>query len=513
MLTHPDQERELMLDLWNPDLASDLLKFVLYVYPWGQKGTPLADLKGPRKWQAQDLDEISQHIKDNNGRIELGLLPEMFSKGTVSGRGPGKSAEVSWLVHWMQSTQLGSTVIVTANGEPQLRSRTWPELGKWVTMAINSHWFDYQATSMRPAPWFKTAIERDLKISTGYYYAQAQLWREEAPDAFAGAHNPLGMMLLMDEASGIPGSIWSVCEGFFTEPVAHRYWMAFSNGRRNSGTFYDIFNHPIISKSWRKRQLDSRTVEGTDPKVYQKIIDKYGADSDEARVEVYGQFPNQGEKQFIANGLMHEAQVREVMPDPGAALVMGVDIARQGRDSTVIRFRQGRDGRSIPPVKIHGADNMVVVKRCAELIDYYNPDGVCIDAGNGTGVIDRLRELGYKVHEVWFGSAADDKRWDDKRTEMYAEFRDWLPGGAIDADPNLFSAATKPDYLRVGKNDDRIRLESKESLRERGVKELDDADAIVLTFAKKFARKDLRASKRRQNNAMATGRDDGIFTV
>lgn len=513
MLTHPDQERELMLDLWNPDLADDLLKFVLYVYPWGQRNTPLADLKGPRRWQAEDLDEISQSIKDNKERMALGLLPSMFRKATVSGRGVGKSAKVAWLVHWMESTRLGSTVIVTANGEPQLRSRTWPELGKWVTMAINSHWFDYQATSLRPAPWFKAAIERDLKIGTGYYYAQAQLWREEAPDAFAGAHNPNGMMLLMDEASGIPASICSVSEGFFTEPVPDRYWLNYSNGRRNSGHFYDSFNHPTISKSWRKRQLDSRTVEGTDPAVYQGIIDKYGANSDEARVEVYGQFPMQGEKQFIGNGLMHEAQVREVMPDPGAPLVMGVDIARQGRDSTVIRFRQGRDGRSIPPIKIHGADNMTVADKCAEIINTYNPDGVCIDAGNGTGVIDRLRQLGFRIHEVWFGSSADDKQWDDKRTEMYAMLRDWLSGGAIDSDPQLFTAVTAPDYIRVGKNDDKIRLESKESLRDRGVRELDDGDALALTFAKKFARKDLKTAKRRTNRAVASGMDDGIFTV
>lgn len=509
----PDQEKELMIDLWDPRRADDLLAFVLYVYPWGKKGTPLEHFKAPRKWQCEDLDEISQHLKDNKGQMNLGHLPEMFSKGTVSGRGPGKSALVSMLIHWMQSTRLGSTVIVTANGEQQLRSRTWPEVGKWVTMSLNAHWFDYQATSLRPAPWFKQAVERDLKISTGYYYAQAQLWREEAPDAFAGAHNPQGMMLLMDEASGIPASIWSVSEGFFTEPVLDRYWFAFSNGRRNSGTFFDIFNNPEVGKYWHKRQLDSRTVEGTDPKVYQKIVDKYGADSDEARIEVYGQFPKQGEKQFIANSLVQEAQTREIMPDMHAPLIMGVDIARQGADSTVIRFVQGRDGRSIPPLKMHGADNMKVANKCAELINHYNPDGVCIDAGNGTGVIDRLKEMGFRIHEVWFGSKADDAQWDDKRTEMYANLRDWLSGGAIDADPKLFTDLTAPDYIRVGKGDDKIRLESKESMRERGFKSPDDGDAIALCFAKKFARKDLKTAKRRTNRSVAAGVDDGVFTV
>jgi len=509
----PEQEKELMLDLWGPRRAEDLLAFVLYAYPWGVKNTPLEHVNGPRKWQAEDLDEISQAIKDNRALKDFGAIPQMMRKATVSGRGPGKSALVSWLTHWMQTTQVGSTVIVTANGEPQLRSRTWPEIGKWITLAINSHWFDYQATSLRPAAWFKTAVERDLSISTGYYYAQAQLWREEAPDAFAGAHNPLGLMLLMDEASGIPSNIWAVSEGFFTEPDLHRYWFGYSNGRRNTGTFFEIFNDPKAGAAWRKRQLDSRTVEGVDPKVYQGIIDRYGADSDEARVEVYGQFPKQGEKQFIANGLVMAARERPLIPDPFAPLIMGVDIARQGSDATVIRFRQGRDARSIPAIKLYGADNMAVANKCAELITRMNPDGVCIDAGNGTGVIDRLREMGYRVTEVWFGSASSDKQWDDKRTEMYAELRDWLGGGCLDDDAQLFTDLTAMDYLRVGKGDDKIRLESKESLRDRGFRSPDDGDALALTFARKFARKDIKLSQRRAGRRIAAGMDDEIFTV
>ena len=325
------QEKELMLDLWQPAIADDLLRFVLYVYPWNKAGTPLHGIKGPRKWQAEDLDEISQHIKNNKGRIALDQLPEMFRKSTVSGRGPGKSALVAWLVHWMMSTRIGSSTIVTANTEPQLKTKTWAELGRWHTMAVNTHWFDRSALAYKPMPWFEQAVKRDLKIDTGYYYAQAQLWSEDNPDAFAGTHNPHGILLLMDEASGIPKKIWSVSEGFFTEPVADRYWCVFSNGRRNSGAFYDT--HHADASYWRRRQLDSRSVEGLDPKTYQHIIDKYGADSDEARIEVYGDFPNQSDMQFIPSDLVQRAAVRDFMPDEGAALIMSVDIAPSSRSS------------------------------------------------------------------------------------------------------------------------------------------------------------------------------------
>ena len=44
---------------------------------------------------------------------------------------------------------------------------------------------------------------------------------------------------------------------------------------------------------------------------------------------------------------------------------MGVDVARFGDDASVIRFRQGRDARSIPPIKLRGADTMELAARIA----------------------------------------------------------------------------------------------------------------------------------------------------
>ncbi len=73
------------------------------------------------------------------------------------------------------------------------------------------------------------------------------------------------------------------------------------------------------------------------------------------------------------------AKDREIFTDQHAALIMGVDPARYGDDSTVIRFRQGRDARSIPPITLKGADNMRVANECANLISKYNPDAVYAD--------------------------------------------------------------------------------------------------------------------------------------
>jgi hypothetical protein len=431
---------------------------------------------------------MTEHLRLQKGKIELGIDPEMWKKATASGRGPGKSALVSWLIHWMMSTRLGSTTIVTANTEPQLKTRTFAEASKWITMAVNSHWFDVTVLSVKPKEWFKEALVNQLKIDTGYYFAQGQLWSEENPDAFAGVHNPLGVMVIFDEASGIPTQIFTVTEGFFTEPVLNRFWNVYSNPRRNSGGFFDCFHSH--KNFWRLKQIDSRTVEGLDTKVFDEMISKHGIDSDPVRIEVLGQFPKQGNRQFISSELVREAQQRVVDADSHAPLILGVDIARFGDDSSVARFRQGRDARSFPATKFKNRDNMFVANEVAKLIDRFQPDAVNVDAGNGTGVIDRLRELKYKVNEVWFGGKSNSKEWANKRTEMYADVRDWLGGAMLDPDMTLFTDLTAAEYDFFGKAKDSVMLESKESMKSRGLNSPDDGDALALTFAVRVARRD-----------------------
>jgi hypothetical protein len=128
-------------------------------------------------------------------------------------------------------------------------------------------------------------VERDLKKGTRYWSVEGRLWSEENPDSYAGVHNHDGVMVIFDEASGIPDPIWSVTAGFFTENTPNRFWFAFSNPRRNEGYFYECFN--AKRNFWTTQSIDARQVEDTDKAVYEQIIEEYGADSPQARIEVY----------------------------------------------------------------------------------------------------------------------------------------------------------------------------------------------------------------------------------
>ena len=464
-----------MTRLWSPAIANDPEAFVLFAFPWGQPNTPLAKFQGPRKWQREILRDISKHIKANEGKVNMDTLREAVS----SGRGIGKSALVSWLILWMLSTRIGSTVIVSANSEAQLRSVTWGELTKWQAMIINSHWWEISATKIVPAQWLTELVERDLKKGTRYWAAEGKLWSEENPDAYAGVHNHDGMMLIFDEASGIADAIWAVWAGFFTENILDRYWFAFSNPRRNSGYFFETFNSK--RDFWQTRQIDARTVEGTDKQVYEQIIAEYGEDSIQARVEVYGDFPSAGEDQFISPMIVEDAFKRPKYKDETAPIVIGVDPARGGLDSTVIVVRRGRDIVAIKRYK--GEDTMSIVGRVIDAIDEYKPTLTVIDEGGlGYGILDRLTEQRYKVRGVNFGwKAKNPVMWGNKRAEMWGAMREWLRTASIPQDKMLKDDLVGP--MKKPNSAGTIFLEGKKEMKSRGLASPDAADALAVTFA------------------------------
>jgi hypothetical protein len=318
-----------------------------------------------------------------------------------------------------------------------------------------------------------------LKKGTRYWAAEGKLWSEENPDSYAGVHNHDGMMLIFDEASGIPDGIWSVGAGFFTENILDRYWFAFSNPRRNQGYFFECFNSK--RDFWHGRQIDARQVEDTDKAVYEQIIAEYGEDSSQARVEVYGEFPSAGEDQFISPTLVEDAFKRERYKDTSAPIVIGVDPARGGADSTVILVRQGRDIISIK--RYQGEDTMSIVGRVIEAIEEFKPVMTVIDEGGlGYGILDRLTEQRYKVRGVNFGSRAKNSiMWGNKRAEMWGAMREWLKTASIPEDRKLKSDLTGP--MKKPNSSGTIFLEGKKEMKARGMASPDAADALCVTFA------------------------------
>ncbi len=454
------------------------LKHALYTYPWGEG--VLANEKGPRTWQAETLQQIGEHLRNPATRHQ----PCRIAR--ASGHGIGKSSLVAMVTKWGIDTCEDTRVVVTANTETQIINKTWPEVTKWSGLAINRDWFRPSATSL-----VSTCMGHERS-----WRADAVTWSATNIEAFAGLHN-MGkrIILIFDEASGIIDPVWDVAQGALTDAHTEIIWLAFGNPTKNTGRFRELFGkHRGL---WSTRQIDSRTVEGTNKDYLNELIDTYGIDSDLVKVRVLGQFPSASSMQFIGSDIVDEARVRPIgetlTSDP---VIFGVDCARFGDDHSTLAIRSGRDARSREWKRWNQVDAMTLAGDIALQAQVHHPDAIFVDAGNiGAAVVDRLRQLipNTLISEVWFGAKSmRDAEFNDhrvkvanKRAEMWTNMREWLKGGCIPDHQGLCDDLIGPEY--TFDIDQRILLEKKEHMKARSLPSPDDADALACTFAESVA--------------------------
>lgn len=491
-------EKEAELAEFIASFFADPLGFVMAVFPWGDPelpdGTPnpLAEKDGPEQWQRQMLEDLGEHIKMNQIHADLGMDLKVWRSAIASGHGVGKSAMTAWIIYFLMSTRADTRGVVTASTEFQLTDKTWPELGKWHALALNRHWFSWQGLS------FSFAAYPDDKKKN--YRTTAATVSETNTEAFAGLHNEgKSVFVLFDEASGVFPKIWEVAEGALTDGEA--FFFAFGNPTKPDGEFADCFDKH--AHMYYTRHVDSREVRFTNKNALNDILRKYGEDSDEAKVRVKGMFPSQSFNGFISADAVDEAMKKEDSGDPGAALIMGIDVARMGNDKTVITYRQGRDARVAPQLVFSKLKITKQAEIIAQEINAKRPDAVVIEStGPGAGLIDILRDKGYKIVEIHPGAAATaHEHYVNRRAEYWAEMRDWIyDEGALPEDNEMRAELIGIMYT-LDRHEQRIQLEAKEAMKKRGLNSPDKADSLALTFAVKVARRDrnnLHAAKRQR---------------
>lgn len=206
-------------------------------------------------------------------------------------------------------------------------------------------------------------------------------------------------------------------------------------------------------------------------------------------------FDEPGVNQLISGAMIHAAQDRK--SEAQGPRVLGVDVARFGDDRTVIAWRDGDVVENFSVFR--GIDTMETVGRVSLAIDQYRPDAVFVDVvGIGAGVVDRLKQLGFRIIEVSSGSKAMlDGKYPNVRSEMWARMTEWLKArGQLPKRLDLENDLTSATYKFDARN--RLTLESKDELKKRGLPSPDLADALALTFAQPVATKDIRNSPLRQ---------------
>jgi len=247
--------------------------------------------------------------------------------------------------------------------------------------------------------------------------------------------------------------------------------------------FYDLYrNEEAGVKGFQSFQYSTYD----NPYLDQEEIDDLVDEMSDAVVaqEIYGQFSDTTEFQFIEGDIVEEAIKRECHDSLAdkETKVMGVDIAGSGANASVIYKRQGRSTAGI--IRKKGIKGDVLVNLIANEINEWQPDAVFIDAGFNPAVIDILDNLNHDVTRVDFAAASSSPFYLNKRAQMWGDMRDWLgSGGSIPDDRNLRRELSQQTYEFSKKDGSCVKLTSKDEMRKNGLMSPDIADALALTFA------------------------------
>lgn len=275
----------------------------------------------------------------------------------------------------------------------------------------------------------------------------------------------------------------------------------------------DIFDLDIEQLFWAYRKNGELLTEigsnADTEKISPKFLQEYPGTSAQA-------FETSGANAFISPQKVLKARKNKVAGY--GPIILGVDPARGGKDKTGIIDRQGRRMGAHVCERINfGENTMAVASAIKRHVIRLLPHGlkkVCIDTtGLGGPIYDRLTEIipdaENLLEAVNFASSAhDEKRYLNRRSEMWDQKRQWYndPAGVQVPDDDAFQGDECAPIEAPGathfRSNGQLVLEPKEKIKARIGLSPDIGDAAALTFAPDMT---LLFSKKRREGR---GRDD-----
>jgi phage terminase large subunit len=457
------------------------------------------------RWErhpAQMVREEFGAVPDAWQEKVLELFPHRQRIAMGCAKGPGKTTILAWLCWNFVLTRWQSNVGVTSISGQNLQDGLWKELAKWHGKSkLLQELFEVQSARIICKQYPKT------------WFVSARTWKqnanaEEQANTLAGFHADR-ILYLLDETGGMPEAVMASAEAAMTAGIDdnHEARMAQAgNTSKRSGPLYRASTSERGLWEWVRITGDPDDPERS-PRIplewAKQEIARWGRNNAFVKVNVFAEFPDSDLNVLIGPEEMEAAGKRSYREHDIAysSRLMGVDVAREGDDASVLFPRQGLV--AFRPSMWRNIDGIQGAGHVSRKWQDWDADACFVDntGGYGASWIDNLRLLGHRPVAVQFAGAPNDPRYLNKRAEIYWELVEWIKqGGQLPSDcPELTQALTQTMYTY---NRDRLQLEDKEQLKARIGMSPDHADALAMTFAQPIG-------SRRPDRGM--GRNRGYF--
>lgn len=417
---------------------------------------------GSKLWSKQQ--EIVLSVKNNSRTIVQSCF------------GSGKSKVSSDIILWYLYNFIPSKVITTAT--------SWSQVEKILWSGIRSTY------SNARVPLGGRLLTTELKLKDDWYATGLSplINIQQEATRFEGYHSP-HVLVVIDQAQGIKQALWDVSNALISNEKCRI--LVVGNPTGQSGAYYEACKKPDYwNKIFIPADITPNVVAGKEivpGLITKKWIDDrredWGEDNPLFISKVNALFPEQAEDTLILLSWIEQARDAELesVGDRG----LGVDVARFGQSETVLTAIHGKKVMEVRAYQ--GKDTMKTVGNIIQMMDKWRipAHAVCVDdTGLGGGVTDRLHEEGHKIVPINNGSPAKKKdRFFNSIAEMYWETRERFRNGNIDIpnDSILMAQLSGRKYDATSKG--QIKLESKENMKNRGLKSPDRADSLVLAIA------------------------------
>jgi len=444
---------------------------------------------------------LQEPLFRKQGEILRSIKSEPFVS-VVGANGTGKDWTAARAILWWLMVNKEAIVVVLAPTHRQVQDVVWKEVRVGYTAAMNNG---------KPLGGTIAKVPRweinDRRFAVGF--------ATDSEFNIQGYHSPK-LLLVITEAHAVEDS--HIDAGMRLNPS--RVLMT-GNPFTNSGKFYN--SHHSERDLWKTIEISAFDT----PNVITKTDDvpglvsysqverrklELGEDNPMYIGSILGKFPETLDDTLISLSIARKAIGRQIKPE--GTVTLGVDVAREGNDKTVVVRRQGGQARIIWSVQ--GYDTQQV----AGFIGRYmldNPTteeerGYCVidSVGLGAGVYDALATGDYTYELQEFkggGKAIDSERFKDRNAEAWYSIREALLDDDLDIGqscsqfPNckckqtatgcgsvnddnlerLVAQLASRQYTIEG--DRRIKLESKDNLRKKGKRSPDEADALAMTYS------------------------------